>query len=78
MSPRATRGEAMSAAGAANRALSLPPIGNPFWSERAREEHALQLMRPQNLPGGDGREREGPRTVTVRSRSPVGEWTSKA
>ena len=33
MSPRAT-GEAMSA-GAAERALSLPPIGNPFWSERA-------------------------------------------
>ena len=77
MSPRATGGEAMSAAGAAERALSLPPIGNPFWSERAREEHALQLMRPQDLPGGDGREREGPRTVTVRSRSPVGDMSGR-
>ena len=76
MSPRATGGEAMSA-GAAERALSLPPVGNPFWSERALEEHALQLMRPPDLPGGDGRVREGPRTVTVRSRSPVGDMSGR-
>ena len=77
MSPRAT-GEAMSAAGAAERALSLPPVGNPFWSERALEEHALQLMRPPDLPGGDGRRvREGPRTVAVRSRSPMGDMSRR-
>ena len=64
----------------APRALSLPPGGeggNPFWSERARGEHHLALLRPGNLPNGDdsfgGEPLEdvvrGPRPLR-RSRSP--------
>ena len=34
-------------------------------------------MRPPDLPGGDGRERQGPRTVALRSRSPVGDMSGK-
>ena len=37
-------------------ALFLPPGGeggNPFWSERARGEHHLALLRPGNLPNSD-------------------------
>eukprot|EP00435_Cladocopium_sp_Y103_P069335 s357_g33.t1 len=68
MSPRAIGAEAM--AGAAARALSLPPA-NPFWSEGARAEHALQLMRPAGLPDAG---HDGPRmtmmTTRARSRSP--------
>ena len=32
------------------RSASVPPV-NPFWSERARQEHALQHLRPLDLDG---------------------------
>ena len=57
---------------AAGRSSSMPvaaAAGNPWWSERALQEHALQAMRPIDLPT----EPDGRRTrATRRSRSPVG------
>ena len=41
------------------RSMSLPPGGNPFWSENTQSEWELSQMRPGWLPsggnsGGDG------------------------
>ncbi len=35
---------------ALSRAMSLPPGGNAFWSDRARTEWELSQMRPEGLP----------------------------
>lgn len=33
-----------------DRSRSLPPIGNPFWSDKAQGEFQLQVNRPSELP----------------------------
>ena len=42
------------------RSSSMPPRmeGNPFWSERAQEEHQIQLARPDELPPQNGSPQE--------------------
>ena len=41
------------------RAMSLPPGGNPFWSENAQVEWELTQRRPEWLPSGGGRSGDG-------------------
>ena len=58
-----------------DRARSLPPQGNPFWSGRAVAEFQLEQARPVDLPvpHGDDDLEESPRPIQVeaaRMRSP--------
>ena len=43
---------------ASKRSASVGPLVNPFWSERAREEIAIQRSRPVDLPVPSGDEAE--------------------
>ena len=58
----------------AQRTMSLPPLVNPFWSLRAKEEAELRVLRPVDLPpvpGGENDDVELSGEIDGSSRAPM-------